>query len=80
MAAMLDISLLLTLARFGLVAYAAAATTLATACLALHVVGALERGVLRRRLSHQPAGRGTGRPLFVRLEPEAGAARNPRET
>ncbi len=60
-----DFASLLSFARYVLAAYAAAATILTTACLALHAVTKVDRRAARR-------GRGR-RPLFVPLEPAAQA-------
>jgi hypothetical protein len=66
-----DLSPLLSAGRLLLGAYSTAATVLATACLVLHALTALDRRAGRRR-----ARRATGRrpqPLFVRLDPETDA-------
>ena len=60
-----DFAALLALARYVLAGYAAAATILTTACLALHAVTKIDRRAARR-------GRGR-RPLFLPLEPAAQA-------
>jgi hypothetical protein len=59
-----DLSLALALVALGrtmMVAYAALATVLTTACLVLHALTALDRRLRRAR-------RRAARPLFVRLD------------
>jgi len=58
-----DLSALLNLGRYAFVAYAAGATILTTACLALHVITRLDRRMLSRA---QQASR-LNRPLFVSI-------------
>jgi hypothetical protein len=76
MAAMPDLTLLMTCGRVLLVGYATAATVLATACLALQLMTKLDRQSAgrrgRRRLGSRLPAAGA-RPLFVRLDPELDA-------
>ena len=68
-----DLTPLLSAVRHASAAYAAAATILTTACLALHLVTRIDRAALGRsagRSRRQPA---PARPLFVPLD-EAPAA------
>jgi len=58
-----DLSALLNLGRYAIVAYVAGATILTTACLALHAVTRLDRHMLSRA---QRAPR-LHRPLFVSI-------------
>ena len=62
----LDLTPILSTARYLTAAYALVATVLTTACLTLHLVTRLDRIALRRRRSgREPA---DTRPLFVPLE------------
>ena len=57
----LDVPALIAFARYAVAAYAAAATILTTACLALHMVTGLDRRLLNRQPRRE-------RPLLVPLE------------
>jgi hypothetical protein len=70
MPTLVDLTPLLSVARYAATAYAVIATVLTTACLTLHFVTRIDRVALRRRASR--TGRGgrpaAERPLFLPLE------------
>ncbi|MGH2354878.1 MAG: hypothetical protein ACRDJN_24985 [Chloroflexota bacterium] len=67
-----EFSALLAAGRLLLAGYATVATILATACLAMQAITAFDRRVAARR-RRRPPRRETGRPLFVRFDPDPGA-------
>jgi hypothetical protein len=64
------LSMALFLGRFAVIAYAAIATILTTACLALQTVTAFDRRLARRLPFRSARLRAARRSLFVQLEPE----------
>lgn len=70
-----DPTTLLSGLRYATGAYAAAATILTTACIALNVVTRLDRIALRRGLARSRREQPHARPLFVELEQAPAAAR-----
>lgn len=69
-----DPTTLLAGLRYATGAYAAAATILTTACIALNLVTRLDRLALRRGLTRSRRDQSPARPLFVALD-QAPAAR-----
>ena len=63
------LSMLVSAARFAVIAYAAAATILTTACLTLQAITRWDRR-FTRRAAPQRARRRRPRPVFLRLETE----------
>ncbi len=67
------LSMLVSAARFTVIAYAAAATILTTACLTLQAITAWDRR-FTRHATPQRARRRRPRPLFLRLQTETDEA------
>jgi hypothetical protein len=61
------LSMLVSAARYAVIAYAAVATILTTACLTLQAITAWDRRFTRRAAPQRARRRGP-RPLFLRLE------------
>jgi len=70
-----DPTTLLNGLRYATGAYAAAATILTTACIALNIVTRLDRIALRRGLTRLRRDQSPARPLFLPLEQASAAAR-----
>ncbi len=66
------LSIVFSTARFAVIAYAAAATILTTACLTLQAITAWDRRFTRRAAPQRARRR--PRPLFLRLQTETDEA------